>query len=191
MAICQYTHPRGHIAHLPILVALPMPASDQDNLHTTYTSRRTFSRPAYGYTRAHTSLAAGSCLPPLLLPERCTWPPSRPSSCSTLDFGQLLFLNLFRFRCLLRRARAVYFNLFLIPFVSLSFCVGTSSPQISPWSHLDLVSSFSGLSPLKGCHTKPYSNSSYSYIRTRISAAHPSSVPLFSLSSHTKGNFLF
>lgn len=37
MAICQYTHPRGHIAHLLTLVASPMPASDQDSLHTTYT----------------------------------------------------------------------------------------------------------------------------------------------------------
>lgn len=36
-------------------------------------------------------------------------------------------LELVSFPLPLRRARAVYFNLFLIPFVSLSFCVGTSS----------------------------------------------------------------
>lgn len=118
-AYCTSAHPCG-LPHASF-----RPGQPTYNIHA---SRRRFSRPAYGYTRAHTSLAAGSCLPPQLLPERCTWPPSRPSSCSTLDFGQLLFLNLFRFRCLLRRARAVYFNLFLIPFVSLSLSVGTSSP---------------------------------------------------------------
>ncbi|KAL7920853.1 hypothetical protein ACQKWADRAFT_152000 [Trichoderma austrokoningii] len=92
-----------HTCSRPILHICPslwpppcqLPTRSTSHITQILTSRVRVHARAY---TVHTSLAAGSRLPPQLLPERCTWPPSRPSSCSTLDLGQLLFLNLFRFR---------------------------------------------------------------------------------------------
>ncbi|UKZ67729.1 uncharacterized protein TrAtP1_008887 [Trichoderma atroviride] len=105
-----------------------MPASDQDNLHTTYTHPDADSHVRV-HARAYTyiprrwilstaAVATGAVhlasVSAVLVLHPGRWPAS--------------VLELVSFPLPLRRARAVYFNLFLIPFVSLSFCVGTSSP---------------------------------------------------------------
>ncbi|KAL7817281.1 hypothetical protein V8C26DRAFT_68417 [Trichoderma gracile] len=122
----------GHLLLVLLLVA-PMPASDQDGRHNitactyiqTYTHAASgrFSRPAYGvHARAYIPRRL------ILSPAAAATGAVRLASVSAVlvlhpGIGQLLFLNLFRFRLLLRRSPLLV-RFVLNPFVSLSVPAG-------------------------------------------------------------------
>jgi hypothetical protein len=124
-----YTHPSRTYCTSATFSPLWPPPPCQLPTRTTYIDTYTHTDadshiPRTGYTRAHT-------IPHGLIVSTAAAATGAVHLASVsavlvlhLGLGQLLFLNLFRFRCLLRRARAVYFNFFLIPSSPSQFLLG-------------------------------------------------------------------